>query len=110
MLPRAVDGHELRTGAATRVTRIAPRVEDERAHPVGLYFADPDSHLEPRILEVVRLRIGVDPALVVKGNTTRAAELRPLGDELSILVENLNPVVGTICHVETRVWAYLDGV
>ena len=33
---------------------IAPWIENERGNPAGLYFADPNTHLEPRILEVVR--------------------------------------------------------
>src|SRR5579871_3972514 len=61
--------------------------------------ADADALLEARIGLFTRLRVGhVDRILLVDPDAAGPAELLPFGQELAVLIENLNPVVGAVGH------------
>src|SRR5579863_9671974 len=72
----------------------------------GLYLAvfgaaDPDAPLTARVMSITQLVCGlrvshIHGVALVDENSARPAKLLPLGDELAVLVENLDAVVGTV--------------
>src|SRR5258708_16909283 len=72
------------------------RVRDERRHRAVLGAADADAALPAVMILRDGLRFGVchvDHIVLVDIDAARPAELRPLIDELAILIENLDAVV-----------------
>src|SRR5258706_6312564 len=70
---------------------------DESGNLAVLGAADPDALLEARVGLVGRLRVGdVDAVVLVDPDPARPAELLPLGEELAVLVEDLEAAVGAV--------------
>src|SRR6266446_780308 len=70
---------------------------DEPGDLAVLGAADPDALLEARVGLVGRLRIGdVDGVVLVDPDPARPAELLPLGEELAVLVEDLEAAIGAV--------------
>ena len=80
-----------------RDLRIRRCVRNERFHGAILRAADADAALHPRISRLVRLGVHRIQS-VVFGNkdSAGAAELAPLSDEVSVLIEDLNAAVAAI--------------
>src|SRR5258708_651040 len=63
---------------------------DESGDLAVLGAADPDALLEAGVGLVGRLRVGdIDAVILVDPHAARPAELLPLGDEVAVLVEDL---------------------
>src|SRR5467141_6097 len=70
---------------------------DESGNLAVLGAADPDTLLEARVGLVGRLRVGdVDHVVLVNEHAARPADLLPLGEELAILIEDLDAAVETV--------------
>src|SRR5215475_3177797 len=70
---------------------------DEPGDLAVLGVADPDALLEARVGLVARLRVGdIDLVVLVDPHAARPAELLPFGEELAVLVEDLEAVVGAV--------------
>src|SRR5258708_9142375 len=66
---------------------------DESGDLAVLGAADPDALLEAGVGLVGRLRVGdIDAVILVDPHAARPAELLPLGDEVAVLVEDLQAV------------------
>ena len=92
----AIDGHELRPAPCLHV-RVPSLVENEEVHPAGFGVPDPDPLLPPGVVHEVRLGVGhVNLILVIEEDSARRAELRPDGQELAVLVEELDAIVRPI--------------
>src|SRR6266849_2898207 len=75
---------------------------DEPSDLAVLGAADPDALLEARVGLVVRLRVGdVENVVLVDPDAARPAELLPLGEELAVLVEDLEAAVGAVGDEQT---------
>src|SRR5215471_19657010 len=73
---------------------LRARVADEGGHLAVLDAADADALPEGLVELFARLRVGdIDHVILVDEHAARAAELLPLGDELAVLVEDLQAVV-----------------
>ena len=93
--------------AAIDIAGVVGRDAFERAQLLGLRnegrdlavldAADPDALLEARIGLVGRCRVGdVDDVVLVDEDAARPAELLPLGEELAVLVEDLDAAVDAV--------------
>src|SRR5258707_13192281 len=74
-------------------------IRNESRHLAVLGAADPDAALPvgARLVDRARLRIRhVDHVVLVDVDAARAAELRPLVDEVAVLIENLDAVVAAV--------------
>src|SRR6266849_531198 len=75
---------------------------DEPSDLAVLGAADPDALLEARVGLVGRLRVGdVDHVVLVDPDAARPTELLPLGEELAVLVEDLDAAVGAVGDEQT---------
>src|SRR5262249_37145669 len=75
---------------------------NEAADLAVLGAADPDALLEAWIGLISRLRVGdIDLVVLVDPDTARPAELFPLGEELAVLVEDLEAAVGAVGDEQT---------
>src|SRR5262249_48662326 len=64
--------------------------------------ADPDALLEARVGIVGRLRVGdIDAVVLVDPHAAWPAELLPLGEELAVLVEDLEAAIGAVGDEQT---------
>src|SRR5579872_401498 len=76
---------------------ICHRVWNERNHGTILDESDPHASFPTGMVVRIRFRVShVDHIVLVDEDSARAAELRPLLDELSVLVEDLDAVVGAV--------------
>src|SRR5258708_37381595 len=70
---------------------------DESGDLAVLGAADPDALREAGVGLVGRLRVGdIDAVILVDPNAARPAELLPLGDEVAVLVEDLQAGVAPV--------------
>src|SRR6185503_21388279 len=92
-VPHRVDRHALRGARALHLERIRDAVEDLAARSL----ADADAALPARVgRDAVRLGVGdVHPAIPQR-DAARPPVLLPLGDEVSLRVDNLYPVVAAV--------------
>src|SRR5262245_37762772 len=82
---------------AFRHVGLRPFLGDEGRHLAVFDAADPDALPERRIEFLARLRIGgVENVVAVDVEAARPAELPPFGEKFSILVEDLDAVVGAV--------------
>ena len=111
-IPIFVDRAKL--GAASGLSaRVAALIEDEVFHPAAHRVADADSRLETGIVDVVRLGVEhIDEVFVIDGkrDSTRHAELMPLRDKFSVLIENLDSGVAAIAHEDPPSFVHLDAM
>src|SRR5256885_7476255 len=78
---------------------LVPR--NESRHLAVLDAADPDPLLESRIDLIARGRVrDVEDVLLVDEDAARPSELAPIGDELAILIEDLNPAVRAVGDIK----------
>src|SRR5580704_14713500 len=80
-------------GDAFRHFRLRIGRGDEGRHLAVLDAADADALPERRVHFVARLRVGDIDDVVADIDAARPAELLPLGDEFSILIEDLDAIV-----------------
>src|SRR6267378_2065686 len=74
-------------------------IRNESRHLAVLGAADPDAALPvgARLVDRARLRIrNIDDIVLVDVDAARAAELRPLVDEVAVLIEDLDAVVAAV--------------
>src|SRR5689334_964810 len=105
-----VRGHAFRCAGAGR---LVDRVRDERRHLAGLGAADADAALPAVVILRNGLRFGIrdiDHVVLVDEDAARAAELRPLGDELAVLVEYLDAVVRAVPDEQPALGIHRDRV
>jgi hypothetical protein len=79
-----------------RARRVLIGVGNERDDLPVLDAANPDAPFPSRVIPSDRSRFGVghvDAIAPVDEDPARAAELRPLLDEVAVAIENLNPIV-----------------
>src|SRR5580704_5728840 len=87
-------------GDAFRHFRLRIGRGDEGRHLAVLDAADADALPERRVHFVARLRVGDIEDVVADIDAARTAELLPLGDEFSVLIENLHAIVRPVGDVK----------
>src|SRR5882762_476431 len=81
--------------------RVLVGIRNESRHLAVLRAADPDAAFPvgARLVDRARLRIRhVDDVVLVDVDAARAAELRPLVDEIAVLIEDLDAVVAAVAE------------
>src|SRR5262249_59347546 len=83
------------------ITDLRRRCGNEGGHLPILDAADPDALFEALVALLVGLGIGhVDHVVLVDEDTARPTKLSPLGDEVSIRVEDLDAAVDAIADIK----------
>ncbi len=78
-------------------------------HGAVAQSADTDSAQPARIgRDAIRFRVGDVNEIVAQVDAARAAELFPLGDECSILIEKLNAMVAAVGHEQAALRIHCD--
>ena len=86
---------------ATFAVLVFLMIGNEGGHASCLRLADPDARQPARIARGVRHAVAdIDPIARVDIDAARLAELFPLGDEISLGIEHLDPVVAAIGDVD----------
>ena len=71
-------------------------------NPPLMSISNSDTHFPSWIGYVVGLRIGyINIVVFIEGDAAGFPKLGPLGDEVSFLIENLEPIVATVRHKNT---------
>src|SRR5262245_36630408 len=99
----AVEFGDALTAGGAALIGIRFRIRNKGRHPAVLCAADADAPGSARVipitLDALRFRIDDEHRVVlVDEDAARPAELLPLIEELPILIEDLDPIVGTIGH------------
>ena len=73
--------------------------QDEIVDPIGLGITNTDTHFSTRILHIVRLGIGNEDFIAFnKEHPAGPYKLGPLGNIRPVLLEDLQPIVESICY------------
>src|SRR5579872_1573585 len=95
-IPLEIDSEELRPGAARNLL-----IGNERFHPSGLQIRYANASFPTRV--PVRIRHPVRNIYIsarIDRNRARLSELRPLRDEIAVLIQYLNTVVAAVRDVQ----------